>query len=267
MKRMRHTTQLVKIGILAAFIGSSYMAFEAYELDTLLTPARLVEYLHSLGWLAPVAFIVMMAAAVIISPIPSLPLDLAAGIAFGPIIGTIYAVIGAEIGAIISFLIGRALGREAISRLLRINVVFCEKCSDHHLMGLVVLSRLLPIFSFDIVSYGAGLTNMSLRAFALATLVGMIPPTFVLTYLGGSVSSLDGPLILFGVAMAVLFLFLPKLILTHHSSWWAQVLQGQRPIPIPKTEPTTPLREASPTTCPFCGDTLSSSHVPHAKTQ
>ncbi|MDR4485810.1 MAG: VTT domain-containing protein [Nitrospirales bacterium] len=43
---------------------------------------------------------------------------------------------------------------------------------------------MIPIFSFDLISYGAGLTNMSIRVFALVALVGMIPPTLALTYAG-----------------------------------------------------------------------------------
>ncbi|MBA3966433.1 MAG: hypothetical protein H0X47_11770 [Nitrospirales bacterium] len=62
--------------------------------------------------MAPVVFMGLMALAVVIGPIPSLPLDIAAGAAFGPLLGATYAVIGAEIGAITSFFIGRALGRE-----------------------------------------------------------------------------------------------------------------------------------------------------------
>ena len=74
----------------------------------------------------------------------------------------------------------------------------------------MVVARLLPIFSFDIVSYGAGLTKMCLRAFALATFVGMVPPTFALTYLGRAVVTVQWPFILAGGLLVVVYLFLPK---------------------------------------------------------
>jgi uncharacterized membrane protein YdjX (TVP38/TMEM64 family) len=85
----------------------------------------------------------------------------------------------------------------------------------------------VPIFSFDIVSYGAGLTKMSLKAFAFATFVGMIPPTFALTYLGSAVVSVQWPFILAGGLLVVIFLFLPKWIMNHRMSWWVRVLQGK----------------------------------------
>jgi uncharacterized membrane protein YdjX (TVP38/TMEM64 family) len=147
-----------------------------------------------------------------------------------------------------SFLIGRALGRNVLSRWLQHDITFCEQCSDHHLLGLIVVARLVPIFSFDIVSYGAGLTKMSLKAFALATFVGMAPPTFALTYLGSAVVTVQWPLILSGGLLVVIFLFLPKWIMNHRRSWWVRVIQG-KPI-----APNLPSAEAmDDSQCAWCG--------------
>lgn len=253
-QRLITPAQALKLTGLLALLGGGYLSITSVDMEQLLQPDKLIKYLDTLGELAPVGFILMMALAVVVSPIPSLPLDLAAGIAFGPMMGALYAVIGAEIGAILSFLIGRALGREALSRLLRVNIVFCEKCTDHQLMGLIFLARLLPIFSFDIVSYGAGLTNMSLKAFALATLVGMIPPTFALTTFGGSLVTVEWPLILSGLALTGLFLFLPAVILKNRSAWWVQLMQGNMPTSSPKIQAELKTSEPSATTCPSCGE-------------
>ncbi len=226
-KRLIVLSAIVAILIVFIWIAKTVDFEEAFNSDAF------ADLLRSAGPFAPIALILIMAIAVVISPIPSLPLDLAAGAVFGPALGATYAVIGAEIGAIISFLIARALGRELLSKLLRTNVVFCERCSDHHLVILLVLARLLPVFSFDIISYGAGLTNVSLKAFALATLIGMIPPTFALTYLGSSAISAQWPLILSGVAMVAFFLLTPKLVMRYPSSWWARLLLAAAPAPPP----------------------------------
>ena len=247
---------LVKVALFMTLLFGAYWVFTVIDLEVILNPSQIVEYLNVLGPFGPIVFILVMAIAVVVSPIPSLPLDLAAGAAFGPFLGTTYAVLGAEIGAILSFLIARALGREVISRLLKADVVFCSKCSDHHLAGLVFLSRLLPVFSFDIVSYGAGLTNMTLKSFALATLVGMIPPTFALTYFGSSVISIQWPLILMGGLLVILFLFLPKLILHNKSARWVRLIQGETPVL--KEQPSqAPILVQRPTAnCPFCGEAM-----------
>ena len=111
---LRKWAMLAGLGILLA---GAYWIVHQYDITEYLQPSRFVEFIQSFGVFAPAVFVGFMALAVVVSPIPSLPLDLAAGAAFGPFLGTVYAVLGAEIGAIISFLIGRALGQELISRI------------------------------------------------------------------------------------------------------------------------------------------------------
>jgi uncharacterized membrane protein YdjX (TVP38/TMEM64 family) len=233
--------------VLLAIVGL-YGLIQFTPLQEILTPEKLTLLLRDLGAAGPFALMGLMMLAVVVSPIPSLPIDLAAGAAYGPFWGAVFVLIGAELGAIISFLIGRALGRDVLSRWLKQDITFCAQCSDRHLMGLMVVARLVPIFSFDIVSYGAGLTNMSLKVFALATLVGMAPPTFAFTYLGSAVVTVQWPLILAGGLLVVVFLLLPKWIIKHRSSWWAGVLQGKPMVAaLPAAEPMDDDR------CGWCG--------------
>ncbi len=159
------------------------------EVKYWLDPERITHFLQGFGTLAPMVYMLAMAAAVVISPIPSIPLDVAAGAFFGPLMGTVYSVLGAEVGALISFLIARLLGREVITRWLKTDIGFCHLCAERNLFIVILIARLLPVFSFDLVSYGAGLTRISTRGFAVATLLGMIPPTFVFNYFGSGIFS------------------------------------------------------------------------------
>ena len=259
MKNALTGKRLFLIGTISVLLVAFLLIGHLVDFAEQLSQERLTSLLTSAGPLAPLVLMLIMAVAVVVSPIPSLPLDLAAGAVFGPLLGTTYAVIGAEIGAIVSFLIARALGRELLTKLLRTDVVFCEKCSDHHLLVLLVLARLVPVFSFDVISYGAGLTNVSWKVFAIATLVGMIPPTFVLTYLGSGVVSTQWPMILAGVVMVALFLFTPKLVKRYPSAWWAQLLLVAKPAPVPADPTKTPaheLRVGGPNVCSGCGAPL-----------
>jgi len=136
------------------------------------------------GAWGPVFVIALMIAAVVASPIPSAPIALAAGAAYGHYAGTAYVAIGAELGALIAFLIARFLGRDAVRRWLGQTV-------DHGLLGsqnvltlLVFGSRLLPFISFDAMSYAAGLSRLHLWRFALATLAGILPASFLLAHFG-----------------------------------------------------------------------------------
>ena len=253
MKRPYSLRHFIKLAMLIGLLFGAYVFFGDLDLGETLNPKRIVEYLDTWGPWGPMVFMIMMATAVVVSPIPSLPLDLAAGAAFGPLLGTTYAVVGAEVGAILSFLIGRFLGKDLIARWLTTNVVFCEKCSDHHLIGMVFLARLLPVFSFDLISYGAGLTNMSLKAFALATLVGMIPPTFALTYFGSTVITVEWPLILSGALLIIIFLFLPKWIMNNRTTRWVRLIQGERPSLQPEKSFESVVEQKVEQSCTWCG--------------
>ncbi|HSA87228.1 MAG TPA: TVP38/TMEM64 family protein [Nitrospira sp.] len=228
----RIMTTWSKLGLAATVIGAAYWGLSFIDYERYLFPTVLMDWLRDAGPLAPLLLIGSMACAVIIPPIPSLPLDLVAGAVFGPFYGALYAIIGAEIGAIGCFLLGRALGRDALSKLLRTEATFCQMCTDHQLMGLMFVARLIPVFSFDVVSYGAGLTNISLKSFALATLFGMAPPTFALTYFGSSIVSAQWPLMAAGVVMVIFFLAMPKLLIKYRTSPLASLLLGPPPATI-----------------------------------
>jgi uncharacterized membrane protein YdjX (TVP38/TMEM64 family) len=192
---------------LILFLAQHYLDIGSY-----FNPENIKVWLNEAGSLAPILFMLIMAAAIVISPIPTLPLDIAGGAVFGPILGTLYASVGALVGAMISFLIARALGRDLIARFLGGHINFCTECSDRLLIKIVFLSRLLPVISFDVVSYGAGLTKMSLSKFSLATYFGMLPLTFVYTYYGSILTfGTELPIIL-AVVMVILFFLVPRWI-------------------------------------------------------
>jgi uncharacterized membrane protein YdjX (TVP38/TMEM64 family) len=253
-------TRWLKLGGLLVLVAGTFAAISWFDIGELLKPDRVADQLRTAGHFGPILFMTLMATSVVISPLPDLPLVIAAGATFGMTLGTTYSVIGAEIGAIASFLIGRAVGHEVLGKLLRTNVVFCERCSDRHLAIFVLLARLVPLFSFDVISYGAGLTNMSLRTFAVVTFVGMIPPTFALTYAGSQVASGAWLMILSGLAMVAMMLLLPKLVLRYPTARWVRLLRGEVPVAghvhVPFMQPVAATVDGAPR-CDSCGGPLS----------
>jgi uncharacterized membrane protein YdjX (TVP38/TMEM64 family) len=253
----RMLTTWIRLGCGILVVAAGWWGISSIDFERYLSPTALAQRLNDAGPLAPLLLIAGMVGAVIIPPIPSLPLDLAAGAAFGPFYGALYAVIGAEIGAILCFLIARALGRKALARVLKVETTFCQRCTDHQLMGVMFLARVIPVFSFDIVSYGAGLTNVSLKAFALATLLGTAPPTLAFTYFGSTVTTAQWPLIAAGAAMVLLVLFLPKLLTRHRTSVIARLLLG----PVPDAVPTGRREIPFQIRCTGCGATMPASGI------
>jgi uncharacterized membrane protein YdjX (TVP38/TMEM64 family) len=137
----------------------------------------------------PLAVMALMALAVVISPIPSAPIALAAGLAYGHYWGTLHIVAGAETGAIIAFFIARLAGYQVLRRWLGDRLETGLLGSQNTLTFLVFIGRLMPFISFDILSYAAGLTVIRFWRFALATLAGIVPVSFALAHFGQEMST------------------------------------------------------------------------------
>ena len=220
----RKTT--LKIFVLAVLLGLFSFFLFFGDLSSYFRPEKIKVFLTQMGFGAPFIYITIMALAIVISPIPSLPLNIAAGAVFGPLLGTLYSVVGALVGAAASFLIARNLGRELIEKYLGGHVNFCPRCSDRILTKIVFFSRLLPVVSFDIVSYGAGLTKMSLRKFSVATFFGMIPLTFIYNYFGSVLVFGRGVTIFISILMVILFFIIPRWLEKRMPSSFAKHLEG-----------------------------------------
>lgn len=173
-------------------ISLSVIALSPIQLEHWLDPEAYLLGLEQLGWWGPIALMSFMAVAVVISPIPSAPIAVAAGSAYGHFWGTIYALVGAEFGALIAFEIARRLGGAKVSRWIGTRAMPPELSGQLGLSALVFTARLLPAISFDVVSYAAGLTPLRRRWFALATALGMIPATFLLSHAGAGLRSAQG---------------------------------------------------------------------------
>lgn len=149
-----------------------------------LSTTALSMWLEGLGPWAPGLLMAMMILAVVIGPIPTLPISATSGLAFGVVGGTAVAATGALIGAMIAFWASRLLGRDVVCRYLADNPLFGSEKSQKLLFWIVLVTRLVPLFSFALVSYAAGVTAISAWRFAVASLIGMLPMTVVFAGLG-----------------------------------------------------------------------------------
>ncbi len=185
---MNKTTKRYLVGTVIVLIALSvyfYLKTQTQVLDTF-TQENLQSFISGYGAWAPVVFIAVEIIAVIISQLPNIPLTLVAGAIWGPFLGAAYAVTGGLIGGCIAFYISRLLGKELVKKLIGDRYKMVEKIPENYLTVGVFLTRLVPFLSFDIISYGAGLTNMKFKHFFWASLLGMIPMTLLFTYLGES---------------------------------------------------------------------------------
>lgn len=141
------------------------------------------------GAAGPLVIIGLMTVAVVASPIPSAPIAMAAGAAYGNFWGSLWVIIGAETGALIAFGLARGLGKAVLERWFGDRIEQGLMGSQNALTAAVFASRLMPFVSFDLISYAAGLSPLRFWRFALATLAGIAPASFLLAHFGTSAAS------------------------------------------------------------------------------
>lgn len=162
-------------------------------------------YIASYGALAPVVSAVLMIFQSVIAPLPAFLITFANGLLFGVWWGAALSWSSAMLGATLCFFIARLLGRPVIIRLLSESAVntsdrFFQRYGKHA----VLIARLVPVISFDAISYGAGLTGMRFLWFGIATGIGQLPATLLYSYLGDRVTgSIKALFWGFGVVIAI----------------------------------------------------------------
>jgi uncharacterized membrane protein YdjX (TVP38/TMEM64 family) len=155
-----------------------------------------LEWIESLGAIGAVAFIGIYIVATV-AFLPGSILTLGAGVVFGVWLGALYVFIGATLGATAAFLVGRYLARNWVAQKIANNDKFnaIDRAVGKEGLKIVVLTRLSPIFPFNLLNYAFGLTGVSIRDYIIGSL-GMIPGTLMYVYIG----SLAGNLALIGTA-------------------------------------------------------------------
>lgn len=208
---VKHSRVWIGIGLLLG-LGAVYgLLRDVGVIGTALDAMALKSYVNALGAWGPVAVIGLMVLAILVSPIPSAPIALAAGAAYGHTWGTFYVLAGAELGALAAFGIARLLGHELLRHWFGDRLSLGWFGSQNALMGLVFASRLLPFISFDVISYAAGLTVLSYWRFALATLAGIAPASFLLAHFGGEMATGESDRILLAAAGLGVLVAIPLL--------------------------------------------------------
>jgi uncharacterized membrane protein YdjX (TVP38/TMEM64 family) len=147
--------------------------------------AGVAAYVRSFGLWAPVISLLLMLLQSVIAPLPGSIVAAANGVIFGVWWGTLLSWAGGLLGATVSFWLARLLGLGLLERWFgQERLERMEAIGTSQGFWLVLLARLTPLVSFDLISYLAGLSAIGFGRFLLATAIGMLPGTFAWTALG-----------------------------------------------------------------------------------
>ena len=198
---------LLGIVLLGAALGFSAFVLE-WSFD--LSAQAFEEAIQSWGAWGVLASIGLMVLHSFV-PFPAEFVAIANGMVYGPVWGTVITWTGAMLGAFIAFGLARTLGRPFVELMVR--------RSNWHVLDdwaaiqggqLVFISRLIPVISFNLINYAAGLTRMSWWTFAWATGIGILPLTTMMVVMGDRIESLTWEmwLLLLGGGLILWFLIL-----------------------------------------------------------
>ncbi|MGB8698213.1 MAG: TVP38/TMEM64 family protein [Thermosynechococcaceae cyanobacterium] len=143
-----------------------------------------LEWVKGLGPTGAIAFIALYIAATV-AFFPGSILTLGSGVLFGVGLGSLYVFLGATLGATAAFLVGRYLARSWVSQKIEGNAKFqaIDAAVGREGFKIVLLTRLSPVFPFNLLNYAYGVTGVALKDYVLAS-IGMIPGTILYVYIG-----------------------------------------------------------------------------------
>ena len=211
-----------KILLLAALalLVAAYFIFPAYKnfIDMTLSAfasgdfQAMRDFIADYGvYAAAISFFLMIFQSVA-APLPAFIITLANANLFGWLKGAALSWSSAMAGAALCFYIAKILGRDVAERLTsKAGLDSIDKFFERYGTHSILIARLLPFISFDLVSYAAGLTSMKFWPFFIATGVGQLPATLVYSYVGGMLTGgaqllMTGLLILFALSALVVML-------------------------------------------------------------
>ena len=203
-----------RIGLALALAAGLLLAFANRQT---LSGDALSRWLAAAGAWAPVAFIVVYAAATVVF-FPGAVLTLAAGALFGAVPGALYSLTGATLGALLAFVIARYLAADWVARRAGGRLKQLIEGVEAEGWRFVAFVRLVPLFPFNLVNYALGLTRIPLLAYAAASFVCMFPGALAYAWLGyagrAALGGGEGAIrsALLALALLAFVAFLPRLI-------------------------------------------------------
>lgn len=217
----------IKIGIALVTFTSIYLLLRYYgvtEYIDIRNVHKIKEWVSGFGIIAPLVYICFYIVGTLFF-LPGLPITVLSGIAFGPVWGVVYAVIGAIIGVSLAFLVARYVARGLVENWVDGNTQFqkIDEKVEQEGWRILMFTRLVPIFPFNLQNYAYGLTKIRFMTYVLVSGIFMLPGTIAYVQIGGALVSGEGSLkktlIYLSIAgvLIVLLSLIPKFLRRHQS--------------------------------------------------
>ncbi len=173
---------IIKI-IIVTIISVACLMYYPY-----LTPENISAFIEGNQVTAPVVFIIICTVRPVLFFLPSMGLTIVAGVLFGALWGTAYVAIGGAFSTIVGYYFARWMGRDALRKMLQSGKRLgrLDQWSQYYGENAILSMRLFNL-PWDLVSYWAGLTGVRFKDFYLASMIPLLPISFLYTYFGSRV--------------------------------------------------------------------------------
>ena len=176
---------------------------------------KLNAWIKSFGAWGPVIYIGMFILSCVFF-LPGIPITILGAVAFGAVKGTIYVSIGSTLGATAAFLIARYAARSMVEDWIKKNERLrkIDEGVREHGWRMLMITRLVPIFPFNVQNYVYGITNISLLTYVFVSWICMLPGTVAFVFAGGALVSGKGDIkkTMMYLAVAGIFFVIVSLI-------------------------------------------------------
>ncbi len=166
------------IGIFSSGLADTISDFDAFR--------AMIEEAGAYGY---VLFIIIYIISAIFS-LPASAITITGGIVFGPVLGAILSLTGATLGALAAFIVARYIARDFIVNKFGDNVIFkkVEAGVAKNGRDFLMITRLVPIFPYNIQNYAYGVTNINIVMYTVLSFITMMPGAFIYAYMAGDIA-------------------------------------------------------------------------------
>ena len=192
-------SKVIRVIIAIGMIVSIYLLLRHYGITEnidLKNTHKMKEWVSGFGIIAPLIYICIYVVATLFF-LPGLPVTVIGGIAFGPVWGVVYVWTGATIGVSLAFLVSRYVARGLVESWVAGNTQFGKIDEKVEQQGwrILMFTRLVPIFPFNLQNYAYGLTKIKFPTYVLVSAIFMLPGTIAYVQIGGALVSGEGSLL------------------------------------------------------------------------
>lgn len=204
----KNICKIVIIGLLFALL-----IFAVYKFKIIHTVNIYAKnFIVSFGHLSAIIYIMIFWLRTLLIVLPTSVFVVLAGNLFGPLYGTIYSTIAIFLSASTAFFISKNLGRGFVIKILGEKINKINLKIENNGFKIIMIMRLLLVFPFDLLSYGAGLTKIKYKDFVFGSIIGVFPELVSLNLLGANISDPYSIKFLSSLILVIITIFLPKII-------------------------------------------------------